>query len=126
MGAGVSADAAPSGVPSGERLCSLAELEATGAKGITLGEWPKAREFIVVRDGEAVRAYRNRCPHNSGTLETVPDRFLDADRAHLVCSTHGARFRIEDGLCVSGPCRGEALTAVAIAVVAGEVCLIDA
>ena len=109
----------------GERLCGLADLAATGAKGITLGEWPDAREFIVVCDGETIRAYKNRCPHNSGTLETVPDRFLDADREHLVCSTHGARFRIEDGTCISGPCRGEGLTVVAITVIAGEVCLTD-
>ena len=109
----------------GERLCSLAELDATGAKGITLGEWPKAREFVVVRDGAAVRAYVNRCPHNSGTLETVPDRFLDAERLNLVCSTHGARFRLADGLCISGPCRGDGLAAVAIEVVDGEVRLVS-
>ena len=104
-----------------ERLCSLADLDVTGAKGLTLGEWPNAREFIVVRDGDQVRAYKNRCPHNSGTLETVPDRFLDPDRENLVCSTHGARFRIGDGLCISGPCRGEALTTVDIEIVSGEV-----
>ena len=39
---------------SGERLCGLTDLEATGAKGITLGEWPKAREFVVVRDGDQI------------------------------------------------------------------------
>ena len=117
MGTCLSADS----TPPGERLCSLADLDATGAKGITLGEWPKAREFVVVRDGAAIRAYKNRCPHNSGTLETVPDRFLDAERENLVCSTHGARFRIADGHCISGPCRGEGLVEVAITVVDGEV-----
>ena len=106
---------------SAERLCRLGDLDATGAKGVTLGEWPTAREFVVVRDGEAIRAFRNCCPHNSGTLETVPDRFLDEGRENFVCSTHGARFRIEDGLCISGPCRGESLTAVAIVIAGGEV-----
>ena len=106
---------------SGERLCGLTDLEATGAKGITLGEWPKSREFVVVRDGDQIRAYKNRCPHNSGTLETVPDRFLDATRENLGCSTHGARFRIADGYCISGPCLGEALIAVEIEVEGGEV-----
>lgn len=103
----------------GDRLCAVAELDATGAKGITLGEWPKAREFIVVRDGDTIRAYKNRCPHNSGTLETVPDRFLDEDRANLVCSTHGARFRVSDGYCISGPCRGEGLIGVAVLIADG-------
>ena len=78
------------------------------------------------RDGAAIRAFKNRCPHNSGTLETVPDRFLDADRESLVCSTHGARFRITDGLCTSGPCRGEGLTVVAITIIGGEVRLLAA
>ena len=109
----------------GEQLCSVTELAATGAKGITLGVWPKAREFIVVRDGPAIRVYKNRCPHNFGTLETVPDRFLDADREHLVCSTHGARFRVSDGLCISGPCRGEGLAVVDIAIVNDLVCLTE-
>lgn len=111
-------DASKSG---GGRLCSVADLDATGAKGITLGEWPKAREFVVVRDGDTIHAYKNRCPHNSGTLETVPDRFLDANRAYLVCSTHGARFRVSDGYCISGPCRGEGLISVAIVIADAEV-----
>lgn len=106
---------------SSDLLCKLGDLDATGAKGVTLGEWPQAREFVVVRDGAAIRAYRNRCPHNSGTLETVPDRFFDAEREHLVCSTHGARFRVSDGMCIFGPCRGDELTAVAIQVVGDEV-----
>ena len=58
--------------PSGERLCSIADLDATGAKGITLGEWPQAREFVVVRDGDTIRAFKNRCPHNSGTSKPCP------------------------------------------------------
>ena len=33
-----------------------------------------------------------------------------ADR--IVCSTHGAEFRIEDGLCIGGPCRGDRLESV--------------
>ena len=106
---------------SSDLLCKLGDLDATGAKGVTLGEWPQAREFVVVRDGAAIRAYRNRCPHNSGTLETVPDRFFDAEREHLVCSTHGARFRVSDGMCIFGPCRGDELMAVAIQVVGDEV-----
>jgi nitrite reductase/ring-hydroxylating ferredoxin subunit len=52
----------------GTRLCSLADLAATGAKGVTLGVWPQARDIVVVRDGNAVRAYANRCPHLLTTL----------------------------------------------------------
>lgn len=34
-------------------------------------------------------------------------------RDAILCSAHGARFRIEDGFCSSGPCYGESLEAVA-------------
>ena len=36
----------------------------------------------------------------------------------------GARFRISDGTCISGPCRGDALASVAIEVTGGEVRLV--
>jgi nitrite reductase/ring-hydroxylating ferredoxin subunit len=38
-------------------------------------------------------------------------------------ATHGARFRIADGYCVAGPCRGERLSAVAVRIEAGLVWL---
>jgi nitrite reductase/ring-hydroxylating ferredoxin subunit len=58
-------------------------------------------------------------------LETFPDRFLDAERRHLVCSTHGARFAVTDGYCVSGPCRGAWLRQVAVEVLDGQIRLAD-
>jgi nitrite reductase/ring-hydroxylating ferredoxin subunit len=104
-------------------LCSLADLDATGAKGVTLGTLPHVREIVVVQTVDGLRAYANRCPHMYSTLETFPDRFLDETRAHLVCSTHGARFRVDDGFCVSGPCQGYSLEAVAIRIEGASVLL---
>ncbi len=95
-------------------LCTLADLDASGAKGVTLGTLPHIREIVVVQTPHGPRAYANRCPHMYSTLETFPDRFLDESKDHLVCSTHGARFRVEDGYCVSGPCQGFSLESVSI------------
>jgi nitrite reductase/ring-hydroxylating ferredoxin subunit len=95
-------------------LCTLADLDATGATGVTLGTLRHIREIVVVQTADGLRAYANRCPHMYSTLETFPDRFLDETREHLVCSTHGARFRVQDGFCVSGPCQGYSLKPVAI------------
>jgi nitrite reductase/ring-hydroxylating ferredoxin subunit len=92
-------------------LCRLADLDATGAKGVTLAD---GRELVVVAAPDGPRAYVNSCPHMQMPLETFPDRFLTADRTLLICSTHGARFRVEDGFCISGPCKGRALEAVAV------------
>ena len=71
--------------------------------------------------GTRVLVYVNSCPHIGLPLEPVPDRFLDRKREMIVCAAHGARFRIEDGKCVSGPCIGEVLEVVPVAIIAGEV-----
>ncbi|MFT8244233.1 Rieske (2Fe-2S) protein [Roseomonas sp. BN140053] len=56
--------------------------------------------------------YVNSCPHLGLPLEPLPDRFLDRSGTAVVCSTHGARFRVADGFCVSGPCTGDSLERV--------------
>ena len=42
--------------------------------------------------------------------------FLTPDQQHLQCSRHGARFLIEDGYCVNGPCAGKSLNEVKVEV----------
>ncbi|MBP0495229.1 Rieske (2Fe-2S) protein [Pararoseomonas indoligenes] len=92
-------------------LCRLEEIPAGGARG-----FPPAQGgftgLVAVRRGGAVHVYVNACPHLGIPLESLPDRFLDRAGRHLVCTAHGARFRVEDGFCVSGPCTGERLEAV--------------
>lgn len=104
-------------------LCVLADLEATGAKGVLVDAPSAALHIVVVRDGAQVRAYRNECPHLGMPLEILADHFLDETGDHLVCRTHGARFSVRDGYCISGPCRGGWLKALEIAVVDGTVLL---
>src|ERR1700761_8031817 len=98
--------------PSGMRvLCRLDDLPDGAAKGFPPPEGAWSGVFAV-RQGDAVYVYVNSCPHIGTPLDWVPDRFLSNDGSHIVCATHGAEFRIVDGLCVRGPCRGEALEAV--------------
>jgi nitrite reductase/ring-hydroxylating ferredoxin subunit len=78
-------------------------------------------ELIVLRWQGRVRAYENRCPHRFTTLDWVPGRLMSADGAYLQCATHGALFRVEDGLCIHGPCQGDALVSVAVTVREGVV-----
>jgi nitrite reductase/ring-hydroxylating ferredoxin subunit len=56
--------------------------------------------------------YVNSCPHLGVPLDWLPGQFLTTDGTRIMCATHGAEFRISDGHCVKGPCRGEALTKV--------------
>lgn len=79
------------------------------ARGVTIGAGPTALEIVYVRRHGVLYAYENRCPHQGTPLETFPDKFLNADGSLLICTTHGARFRVEDGVCVSGPCKGDKL-----------------
>lgn len=102
-------------------LCKLSDIADPGAKGIDPEGAPEQPGVIVVRHGGAVYGYVNACPHQGTPLETFPDRFLDRDGRHLICSTHGARFRITDGSCVTGPCKGQSLAPVALTVEDGWV-----
>ncbi|MBI1237869.1 MAG: Rieske 2Fe-2S domain-containing protein [Alphaproteobacteria bacterium] len=102
--------------PAGTRLCLIDEIADPGAKGFTFGAGRNRFEMFLVRRGEAITAYENACPHQGATLETFTDQFLTLDRSEIVCSLHGARFRIADGLCTDGPCLGKALTPLPIAI----------
>lgn len=101
--------------------CALSELPDGGAKGFEWDGGGYARCGFLVRQGSQVRAYRNECPHAGNRLEWKPDAFLTKDRSLIMCSVHGANFRIHDGLCVAGPCMGRVLTPLAARVVDGRV-----
>src|SRR5690606_15269320 len=75
----------------------------------------RPREALVIRDEDgAPRAYLNRCRHLPIPLDAGSRVFLDVLGTHLVCGTHGARYRLRDGLCVEGPCVGLALEALTV------------
>jgi nitrite reductase/ring-hydroxylating ferredoxin subunit len=104
------------------RLCVLAEIPEPGAKAFVLDP-ESGDEVVVVRHGGGVHAYINRCPHTGAPLNWMPDQFLNLDRTLIQCATHDALFRIDDGLCVAGPCAGQGLRAVAVTVVDASVWL---
>ena len=91
------------------KLCRLDELGATGCREFRVGAgaWP-LRGFVI-RIGDDVRAYVNRCAHLGYPLNYLPDEFLSYDRNYIQCTMHGALFEKETGLCVAGPCLGRSL-----------------
>ena len=109
--------------PAGTVLCRLDDIDDPGAKGFEFGAGVERWEVFVVRRGDRVFAYENACPHQGTPLETWPDKFLTRDQSEILCTTHGAQFRIEDGYCTRGPCKGKALVSVAVAVSDGSVLL---
>lgn len=106
-------------------VCQLDDIEDPGSIARTVATTGAHAELLLVRQGERVCAYRNSCPHTGAPLDWVPGRFLSHDRQHIQCATHDALFRIADGVCVSGPCPGARLTAVAVTVRNGDVLLCE-
>jgi nitrite reductase/ring-hydroxylating ferredoxin subunit len=106
-------------------VCRLSELPPHGARAFTIGggDWPL--KGFVVRLGEVVRGYVNRCPHAGYPLNLLPERFLTPDGTLILCSAHGALFEKATGYCVAGPCAGRSLTPVALEVRSGLVLLAD-
>lgn len=80
-----------------------------------------AESVIVHRDGDGVRAWLNVCPHAGRRLDWAPGQFLKSRDGLLVCAVHGASFELMGGQCVAGPCRGQSLQPVDVAVRDGEV-----
>ncbi|WP_448500633.1 Rieske (2Fe-2S) protein [Sphingomonas sp.] len=94
--------------------------------GITLGPVEtiadgRARNFVlqmragrfhgfVVRRGDCVRGYVDRCPHAGLPLAQTLDQYLTPDGSRITCGWHGALFEIDSGRCVGGPCIGQSLT----------------
>lgn len=106
------------------RLCRVDDLEDPGSRGFPALVVGEMSDILVIRRGAHVYGYLNTCPHTGGPLDWVPDQFLDPAREYIQCATHGALFRIADGVCVYGPCAGDRLTPVPTAVEAGEVVLL--
>lgn len=106
-------------------LCALDDLAAHPCKGFRVGVGPWPLSGFLVRKGDRIRAYLNRCPHAGHPLNLKPDDFLTPDRSLIVCCSHGALFEMETGYCVDGPCAGASLTRIPVETVAGFVLLAD-
>jgi nitrite reductase/ring-hydroxylating ferredoxin subunit len=84
----------------------------------------RPREAIVVLDEhERPHGYMNLCRHLPIPLDAGSRRFLVS--GEIQCATHGARYRLHDGYCITGPCRGTSLIRVEVEVTAALVFVVD-
>ncbi len=102
-------------------LLALSELPVGGLLEVEAEVDGTAESLIVYRDGDTVRAWLNICPHAGRRLDWAPGKFLLSKDGLLVCAAHGASFELHQGMCVAGPCRGDALRAVAVYEANGDV-----
>ncbi|HYM36609.1 MAG TPA: Rieske 2Fe-2S domain-containing protein [Steroidobacteraceae bacterium] len=106
-------------------ICCFSELSDPDARAFTIGtgDWPL--KGFVVRQGDQVFAYLNRCPHAGHPLNLLANDFFSPDQTVLMCKSHGACFEIATGLCVAGPCPGARLRPIALRIEHDDIMLVD-
>jgi nitrite reductase/ring-hydroxylating ferredoxin subunit len=85
----------------------------TGVRFPVLAFGDEATGFVV-RHGGKVYGYLNRCAHVPVELDWFKGEFFESGKLYLMCSTHGAIYVPETGVCAGGPCRGGKLRPIAV------------
>lgn len=96
------------------RVCSREELRDNCLTDMDVETPEGPRNLMILRDDNGIHGWLNVCPHQGRALNWAPGKFLWDDAGHLVCAAHGAVFRMPDGVCIGGPCKGACLTAVPV------------
>ncbi len=99
----------PARPPAGAFLCALDDIADPGSRGFLYRSGEALFLGFVVRRAGGVRGYVDSCPHAGMPLALAPNRYLTREGDLILCSSHGALFRPDDGLCVGGPCAGKRL-----------------
>jgi nitrite reductase/ring-hydroxylating ferredoxin subunit len=108
-----------------KRLCAEGDISEGEGRGFVFGSGIERDAVFVIHWRGQFLGYRNSCPHAGSPLDWPENRFFDASGRYLMCGTHGAVFRPEDGVCIEGPCEGRALEPVAIEMKDGEIYWVD-
>jgi nitrite reductase/ring-hydroxylating ferredoxin subunit len=110
--------------PPGIRLGPLADIADGAARGFRVQLKTGRFDGVAVRTGDAVTGYVDLCPHAGVPLASAPDDYIVhqvSTGTLLACRWHGALFQVEDGACISGPCKGQRLEAWPLKVVRGTI-----
>jgi nitrite reductase/ring-hydroxylating ferredoxin subunit len=104
-------------------LCRIGDIPPNGSRALRVN----GHQLFVLADAAGhPRVFVNRCPHLGVPLQWQDDRFLDKQGNYIICSTHGALFEKDTGLCIHGPCRGQQLIRVTTTVNDGRVMIAEA
>jgi nitrite reductase/ring-hydroxylating ferredoxin subunit len=107
--------------PAGVNLGPIDGIADGAARNFVLQMRAGRFHGFVVRKGDAVHGYIDRCPHAGLPLAQQLDAYLTPRGDRIACSWHGAIFAIEDGRCLGGPCADQSLTPWPVAVVDGKI-----
>jgi nitrite reductase/ring-hydroxylating ferredoxin subunit len=97
------------------------ELADGAAAFWSQGEGRETFRLIVLRSGDAVFGYVNRCAHFGVPLADKLEQLIFTPHESIVCNVHYARYGWRDGTCQRGDCDGEGLLPVPLEVIDGNV-----
>ena len=84
---------------------TLWELDTGGGPG-------QPFKLLLLRNGEDVTAFVNRCAHFGVPLAARQSQLIFSPRTSITCNVHYTRYRWADGVCDAGECVGESLIPV--------------
>lgn len=90
-------------------LFQASSLAEQTSRGLSVGNLSL---FATKQDG-VIYLFENRCPHRGIALEWIEHQFLDVSGLFVQCANHGALFSVDAGRCITGPCVGQSLNAIA-------------
>lgn len=105
-------------------VSTFEELKKSKCLGVDVNLNDSVRQCFLVYQKDRVYSYLNSCPHTGVNLEWTPNQFLNTSNNFIQCSTHGALFDIEKGVCLQGPCVGDRLKIIENKVIEGNIYLI--
>ena len=111
----------PARPPASTVLCRLDEIADPGSRAFHFRAGDQLFLGFVVRRGETLVGYVDSCPHTGQPLGGPTGRHVTRENDLILCTGHGALFRIDDGVCTSGPCEGQRLEGWEVTVVGGQV-----
>ena len=104
-----------------QRLCRFEEIPEDGCKGFSIQYQGRDLELFILKRKDKLYAYKNNCPHTGASLNWKPDVFMDFDDLYIQCAIHGARFEVETGSCVWGPCAKQFLIKVKFEIIDNDI-----
>ncbi|MDX1348358.1 MAG: PfkB family carbohydrate kinase [Thiomicrorhabdus chilensis] len=88
-------------------IANLSQLGTT--KTLVVEDKSSGKSVVLIKYENTVKAYLNNCPHQNVPLNEAYKIDVNPFEKTMKCSVHDAFFRIEDGICIEGPCWDEQL-----------------
>ncbi len=111
----------PNAPPPGKVVAHRDGIPDGGACFWTAGDGKDTFRLLILRSGDEVFGYLNRCAHFGVPLAQKVEQLVFKSHLSISCNVHYARYGWRDGTCLLGDCAGEGLVPVPLAVENGEV-----